>query len=483
MDKMIKSYESRMKTFVLKLAQTPIIIKKANDKFSTTREEFLAKTSNHILDKKGFTFKYYKTDRERINQMIKDKKESDKYIPKSTKPKRKIIDWGENKLVQPSMRFTARCDLERVFDVLKQREFISNEQKLVKDQMVKMGFASQNIDEYDDESSNLNDSKDKENIENNLINEDKFLTEEEKVKRMRHNKIIQDRKMMIARRNIYFGLYNSKKNKNENDNDSNINQEINGISSHYAKHLREELYRKTHFKAMENLTMFKTSTMNHNIFKTWSKEDKKHQKKLRNDKVLFYKSLSKKFRNLLKESRDKNMNKYYSNINGRRPSNDSKNSGKKSESDLDDSKLGLSRNRRIFTDLEINKELMTTNPLLYNLNFNTLKNEDKYNDESNKKKIKALKKLAFVKSNSPESSFAEYEGFGGGEDLKKEENIIIDGKYYKKSDTNLIADKLLSKCNWNEKRNKYKKKFGSGKLMFTNGLTLKEFETKFAIFP
>ena len=364
-----------MKTFVLKMAQTPIIIKKSNDKFSTTREEFLAKTSNHILDKKGFTFKYYKTDRERINQMIKDKKESDKYIPKSTKSKRKIIDWGENKLVQPSMRFTARCDLERVFDVLQQREFISNEQKLVKNQMLKMGFASQNIDEYDDESSNNNTSKDKENIENNLINEDKFLTEEEKTKKMRHNKIIQDRKMMIARRNIYLGSYNSKKkeNGNDNDNDSNINQEINGISAHYAKHLRKELYRKTHFKAMENLTMFKTSTMNHNIFKTWSKEDKSHQKRLRNDKMIFYKSLSKKFRNLLKESKDKIMNKYYNNINGRKPSNDLKDSDNKSESDLDDSKLGLSRNRRLFTDSEINKELMTTNPLLYNLNFNTIK--------------------------------------------------------------------------------------------------------------
>ena len=78
-------------------------------------------------------------------------------------------------------------------------------------------------------------------------------------------------------------------------------------------------------------------------------------------------------RNLLKESRDKNMSKYYSNINGRKPSNDFQDTDKKSESDLDDSKLGLSRNRRIFTDLEINKELMTTNPLLYNLNFNTLK--------------------------------------------------------------------------------------------------------------
>ena len=35
-----------------------------------------------------------------------------------------IKEWGENKLVQPSMRFTARCDLERVYDVLKQRELL-----------------------------------------------------------------------------------------------------------------------------------------------------------------------------------------------------------------------------------------------------------------------------------------------------------------------------------------------------------------------
>ena len=49
--------------------------------------------------------------------------------------------------------------------------------------MAKMGFASQNIDEYDDESSNNDTSKGKDNIENNLINEDKFLTEEEKIKK------------------------------------------------------------------------------------------------------------------------------------------------------------------------------------------------------------------------------------------------------------------------------------------------------------
>ena len=478
MKKMINNYESRMKKFVLKMAQTPIIIKKSEDIYSTTREEFLAKTSNNILDKKGFTFKSYKTDRERINKMIEDKNESDKYIPKTTRIRRKIKDWGENKLVQPSMRFTARCDLERVFDVLKGREFLDTEQKLLNNQMKNMGFDSQNVDEYDDESnSNLNTSRDF-NLENHLINENKFLSQEEKMKKMRHNKIIQDRKMMIARRNIYLG--NNKKNKN--DSEENNNNDINTNGLHYAKHLRGELNRKTHFKAMENLTMFKTSTMNHNLFKKWSNDDKKFQKKLQKDKILFYQSISKKFRNMLKESRDKINKKYHISLSHKEFNNNPKIIEVKSENEFDENELGLGQNRRIFKDMEINKELMVSNPLLYNLNFNSLKSEDKTYDELSKKKIKALKQLAFEKNTSKESSFVEYDNYGG-DDLKREENIIIDGKYYKKSDTNLIADKLLSKCNWNEKRAKYKKQSGSGKLMFTNGLTLKEFETKYGIFP
>ena len=473
---MIQNYESRINKFVLKMAETPIIIKKNNDKYSTTREEFLAKTSNNILDKKGFIFKSYKTDRERINQMIKDKNDLDKYIPKNIKPKQKIKDWNENKLIQPSMRFTARCDLERVYDVLKQRELLFTEQKIVNAQMSKMGFSSHNIEDYDDESDSDNNNNNTSRDNNNkLINEYKYLNEEEKAKKMRHNKIIQDRKAMIARRNIYLGIYNIKKNKNKKDkNINNIN--ING--NHYAKQLREELYRRTHFKAMENLTMFKTSTMNHNLFKIWSKEDKKHQKNLKKNKKLFYYDLSKRFKNILKESKDKNMKKYNSlnNKNIKIDLDDNDN-----EYENDESSIGWGENKKIFKDTEINKELMISNPLLYNLNFNSFKSEEKTNN-LNKNKIKTLKKLAFESGNSNEVSFVEYEGLEG-EDLKREENIIIDGKYYKKTDTDLIADKLLSKCNWNEKKNKYQNQFGNGKLMFTGGLTLKEFEIKYGILP
>ena len=478
---MIHNYESRINKFVLKMAETPIIIKKTDDKYSTSREEFLAKTSNKILDKKGFIFKFYKTDRERINQMIKDKDDIDKYIPKTFRPKPKIKDWVENKLVQPSMRFTARCDLERVYDILKQREMLTTEQKLVSQQMTKMGFASHNIEDSDYESdSEKNNNTSREKF--NSINEYNFLNEEEKKRKIIHNKIIQDRKLMLARRNLYLGINNSKKNKRKNKNENKGNtSNING--NHFAKHLREELYRRTHFKAMENLTMFKTSTMNHNLFKIWSKEDKKHQKNLKNDKKLFYNGLSKRFKNILRESKDKIKKKYNYSVKKKAIKKDLSNSDINDNDQFNESGIDWGENKKIFKDTEINKELMTSNPLLYNLNFNSLKNEDKkYDEEICKNQINNLKKLAFEKGNSNENSYIEYEGMEG-DDLKREENILIDGKYYKKSETDLIADKLLTKCKWNQKKNKYKKQFGNGKLMFTSGLTLKEFETKYGIVP
>ena len=469
---MIQNYESRINKFVLKMAENPLIIKKSDEKYATSREEFLAKSSKNILDKKGFVFKSYKTDRERINQIIKDKNDLDKYISKADKPKQKVIDWGENKLVQPSMRFTARCDLERVYDVLKERELLFSEQKIVNAQMTKMGFASHNIEDYEEESdSAANNNKDI-NKDENIINEYKHMSEEEKIKKLRHNKIIQDRKMMLRRRNLHLGVSTDIKKKRENENN---NQ--NGNPTHFAKQIREELYRRTHFKAMENLTMFKTSTVDHNLFKKWSKDDKKHQKKLKKDKRLFYLNISKQFKNSLKESKAKSIKKY-KNKNHKNINNDK---------DLDlnefseDSGIGWGENKKIFKDIEINRELMASNPLLYNLNFHSLKSEEKNYDAICKSNIKTLKKIAFEKDNSHEDSLAEYEGLGG-EDLKKEENIIIDGKYYKKSDTDLIADKLLTKCNWNEKKNKYHIQFGNGKLMFTSGLTLKEFQTKYGIF-
>ena len=54
MDKLINNYEKRINTFVLQMAENPIIVKKEKNKYMTTREALYADMSNKILDKKGF---------------------------------------------------------------------------------------------------------------------------------------------------------------------------------------------------------------------------------------------------------------------------------------------------------------------------------------------------------------------------------------------------------------------------------------------
>ena len=89
MKKLVENYEKRIKNFVLKLAEKPIIVKKQKDKHLTSREEYYANNSNKIIDKKGFSFKYYKTEKERINEYIKEKKNIDNYITKNISKKKK----------------------------------------------------------------------------------------------------------------------------------------------------------------------------------------------------------------------------------------------------------------------------------------------------------------------------------------------------------------------------------------------------------
>ena len=95
MQKLVSKYENRMREFVLKMAEKPVMVKKTKDKFSTARQEFLSKTSNRILDKKGFQFKSYKSDKERIHEFSD---EEFKKVTEKEKNKNEIIDTSTTKL-------------------------------------------------------------------------------------------------------------------------------------------------------------------------------------------------------------------------------------------------------------------------------------------------------------------------------------------------------------------------------------------------
>ena len=506
MKKLVDNYEKRIKNYIIKLASNPIIVKKPKYKQLTSREEYYAKNANKILDKKGFSFKFYKTEKERIDEYINEKNKIDNYLSKNAE--KKVRKSPEIKLIQPSMRFKARTDLERVYDVLKTREFINNDKKIVQKQLDNLGFVSKNIEEYDSDEEEDDDEDNKNNL-NNIDNENKNLNSEEKKRKLLHNKIIQDRKNMIERRKIFLTLGNNTRNKKDNNNNFKTDE------NKHIHHLREDLHQKLHFKALENLTMFKTSTMNHNLFRVWSKEDIKKQRNITYNKNIYYASLSNGFNKPQKNKSNRTINSYNyrsdKNVfnNNKTKKNDiiiiNNNTDKyiknlfnnKNEYNMknvsniinkkyihNQKKYNIFANQKILSDLELTKEIVHSNPLLFNYNFKGGKNmNNNKNNLNTNNKLNNLKQIAFKSISDDESEIYDIMKNEQFDDLKKEENVIIDGKQFKKSETYKIADKILKKCNWNKNKVKYNGNFGKGKLMFTNGLTLLEFQEKYGILP
>ena len=405
------------------------------------------------------------------------------------------------------MHFKKRSGIEKIDDFFKKKHRLNEEQKLLYNQLIRMGLIHSNYikHEYDEESENgqiigmgkLNSTN---NIfENNKINYDMItnasLSDEEKYKKILHDKILNERKNMLLKRKLLLSVGNRIKN-------------INKITTNQ---FNEDEFQKTYFKATENLSIFKTSTMNHKLFKAWSLEDFDKQHNINESNKIFYKTISTNF-----SKQDKNNKKKH---NSHRK--ESIKNIKLNNIEINDTNLAINKNElrklnsnnlfnltkyndfnyrkrksnfnlmsedKIFKDLEIKKEIISINPLLYQLNFKNDINDDKNKKNENNisfNKLNTLKKIAFEnceEKNSVTVSRDEFDSYY--EDYyKKDDNIIIDGNYYNKMDTDKIAEKVLRKCNWNHKKINYKNMDGRHKLMFTNGLTLKEFGIKYGIVP
>ena len=514
MKKLIENYENRMKEYVLKMAEKPIILKRDDDKQMTSRQELHASSSNKILDKKGFIFTSYKSDKDRINEFIKSKEILEQYLFKNNNKKRKKSELAKKlkqmSFVQPSMHFMKRTDIEKIYDILKKKNNLTTEQRQLYKQLQKLGFIPNNYEEYEygDKNDDIVDIEalsvgGNYNSTNDIFNSK--LNDEERYKKLLHNKIINERKNMLIKRKLILNLGNK----------------IQKISSNKKNKINEDEFRKTNFKALENLTMFKTFTVNHKLFKAWSTLDLAQQKDINESNKMFYQTLSTnfpKFRNkpknyalTLKKKLSEGIINNIQNIkiddgnniginnvkenlrlNSHTPNNF--NFTKYNDYLLKQRKSGFNiiDDKKILKDLYITKEVMSSNPLMFKLNFN---NNFKYNHNANNlkdkslslDKLKTLKKIAFEKNGEQKSQNTTSNNDGRTDtfvnDLKKEENILIDGKFYRKCDTDKIAEKLLKKCNWSHKKVNYKNMEGRGKLMFTNGLTVKEFGIKYGIMP
>ena len=208
MDKLVNNYEKRINTFVLQMAENPIIVKKEKNKYMTTREALYADMSNKILDKKGFIFSTYKTDKERIKDYLEQKKENHKNYHSQFKYK----SINDNNFLQPSMRFKARTDYERMQDMLKD-SVIDEEKIIVNNKNNKVTTAHSDYDSSSEEE-NKTQRKFKFIITDTEINKPQkksdFDVEEER-KKLMHKKIIESRKNMLKKKKIFYDTWFKKK--------------------------------------------------------------------------------------------------------------------------------------------------------------------------------------------------------------------------------------------------------------------------------
>ena len=151
MDKLINNYEKRINTFVLQMAENPIIVKKDKNKFMTTREELYADTSYKILDKKGFIFSTYKTDKERIKDYLDQKIENHNNKTYHSNLKNKTII--DDNFLQPSMRFKARTDYERMKDALQNNDIDENKNYQFNNKNNKLTTAHSDYDSSSEEDN------------------------------------------------------------------------------------------------------------------------------------------------------------------------------------------------------------------------------------------------------------------------------------------------------------------------------------------
>ena len=517
MKRLINGYENRVKEFISKMIDNPIVIRNLKEKQMTTREELYTKSSNKIIDKKGFVFKSYRSDKERINEIVKDKEFIENILSKNSEKLKKQELAQKLKQInyfQPSMRFKKRTGLEQIYDLFKKKEHLNTEQKVLYNELVKMGLIHQNYIQYKQDDAESENNKHLERNFNStdnifykkntyyLLNNDS-LSNEEKYKKLLHDKILTERKNMLIKRKAILHFGNKiKKIKNEKSGKTN-----------------DENYQKTHFKAMENIALFKASTIDRKLFKVSSYEDLMQQHNIKESNKIFYKTITSNFKKSekkikinFKNTHQKKKSKKAININ----LNDINNTDQisvKIENNINNNddihynenfdiiKCNEYSNKRkkefdeekILKDLELTREIMNTNPLLFQLYFRNYKINADMISNKNKKiiknsfsldKLKTVKKIAFTNTNkrvNDLSSSKEIDNYY--ELLKREDKVLIDGKLYPKSDPDIIAKKVLKKCNWSNYEKKHKNEEGRGKLMFTNGLTVKEFEMKYGLLP
>ena len=463
MSKLLSKYESRIKDFVLKMSESPYIIKKYKNVYSP-KYPLQIPISTTFYQKNAFSFKKYKSDRERINEILEKNTKLEEYYKKMNKEKEKLkkiyqIKFAP-KLIQPKMHFQYKNEDSKIRKKLaKKIKELSSKSKSVDN----YNIIEENVSEMDNNNELIYNRENNTNIKFNMTEGSNFsLTEEQIRQKKLHKKIIDDRNNMINTRKLLMNLESVAERKN-------------------SKYSLSEIYRKTEFKAMENLKIFKTSVMNKNILNKWKKDD---EEKLINIKLnnlyndFYNKSLTRNNKSNTEFSTTKNvkennskssLKKMYSmdefDLNTNRSNRSNINHINKEfpnfniikeKPNITKRRMLLSENKKILQNFNITREISSNNPLLFNLYFMNKESKEK-KEGINQEQFNEIKKMAFKETKHIEVSANNNENEKTEEELFNEENNGINKKN-KKVSVDKLAENLLKETNWTLKNN-YKSKY------------------------
>lgn len=120
------------------MVHSPIKVKNYENPVESTRKDLLDEENEKIQGNRGFIFKGYKTEKERIEEYLKNKNfyfhDSDHLNNSSS-----YVDTKQNQslggIVQPQMRFKPRTDLERIVESINKNSFGKADKQIVDKQL------------------------------------------------------------------------------------------------------------------------------------------------------------------------------------------------------------------------------------------------------------------------------------------------------------------------------------------------------------
>ena len=381
------------------MAKSPLVIKDHQQAISSTRKEHLDQENHKILAGKGFVLKKYKTEKQRLEEHMTINDNIFTSINHVSNG-----DYGFNKLRalyeeskdnplksslinQPTMRFTPKNALERIYESLS----LYSPRKAGKEEILRQKKVVQiKKSSNDDGSQDEDEEKYPANLENPKTTENDYSESINNKTRKRNEK--------------QLNKYEDKRVRIKHDQNS------------QARHLLSDLHERTHFKGASGFTLWKnTSLLKNDVSKPASKgHDMRHKE---NSKEIFLPKTSD--RNGINSVNFNTTNNYLNNtqsskfdkhaafensthsasynpnrLNNFKANNINKESSYRFEDYLNNTNDEYNNNYLLYK-LDIEEDLAKSNPLLFNLTLNNFKKkfEDRHGADENK--IDYIKKIAF----------------------------------------------------------------------------------------